>query len=323
MVQIQYDPKAACPLFDKFLSEIMCSKPLLVEYLWRIMGYSLTGSTREQCWWLFLGEGENGKSTLLQIWRALLGPYAKHVETTETFIAKQPGAIRNDLARLRGARLVTAIEVERQHKLAEAMTKQVTGEDPITCRFLHKEHFEYMPEFKAIIAANNRPIIRGRDHAIWRRVRCLPFDYKVPKADKQLAENLKQELPGILGHAVRSCLDWQKDGMQTPEEVITAVTKYKEAMDLLKPFFDECCVADHNPDRWDYAANLYSAYLEWHGEEKAMRKNAFGSALNDRGFLKATDGKQRLWRGIELLAEFKPKPKRKRKSKRKQEPGEE
>lgn len=304
IIPVEYDESATGPGFEEFLLEIMCGRDDLVQYLWKLFGYSLTGDTSEQAWWLFHGDGENGKSTLLNVWRAALGPYARHVDANETFVEKRnTGAIRNDLARLRGARLVTAIEVEKGKRLAESLVKQLTGEDPILARFLHKEHFEFMPEFKVIIAANHRPIIRGKDHAVWRRVRLVPFDFVVKKKNDKLADELKRELPGILRWAVRGLEAFQTEKLQPPSEVTAAVEKYRKAMDWLGPFFEECCVVDSDQARTETASNLYRAYVNWAGDG-AMPQRTFGSVFGERGFKPDKNKKiGRFWRGISLNAE--------------------
>src|SRR5262249_54371075 len=149
----------------------------------------------------------------------------------------------NDVARLKGARFVSAIEAEDGRRLAEALIKQMTGGDTMTARFLYGEFFEFLPEFKIFLAVNHKPLIRNTDHAIWRRIRLVPFTVTIPEAerDKDLPAKLRRELSGILAWAVQGCLDWQRAGLGMPEAVKAATAEYRAEMDVLDQFLAERC----------------------------------------------------------------------------------
>jgi putative DNA primase/helicase len=163
------------------------------------------------------GLGANGKSTFLEVIHTLCGDYAQRT-SSETFLMKKSGGIPNDVAALRGARLVGAVEVESGRRLAEVLIKEVTGGDLISARFLHAEWFSFKPEFKIFLAANHKPVIRGTDHAIWRRIHLIPFNVQIPEAerDKELPDKLKAELPGILNWAIDGCILWRDQGLTPP-----------------------------------------------------------------------------------------------------------
>ncbi|MFT9428180.1 MAG: phage/plasmid primase, P4 family, partial [Sporolactobacillus sp.] len=266
---ITYDPKARCPTWLAFLNSILCTadgtpKPALIDFLQRAIGYSLTGDTREQVIFFLWGMGNNGKSTLLNTLKTLLGDYAKQTSAeTLTFKNDAGNGINNDIARLNGARFVFATEAEEGKKLSEALVKQLTGGEAITARFLRKEFFEYVPQFKIFFGTNYKPIIRGSDDGIWRRIRLLPFDHKVrpDQVDKTLPDKLLRELPGILNWAVTGCLNWQKEGLQAPSEVRQAIADYREEMDLLHTFIAECC--EVNDQAKVLAGTLHKAYCRW------------------------------------------------------------
>ena len=171
----------------------------LIEYIQRCVGYSLTGDTSEQCFFMLHGHGANGKSVFTEILRALLGEYGSAVEF-KTFMAGEGSASGNDLAPLRGARLVVASESEQGKRLNEAVIKQITGGDPLRVRFLFKEFFVFTPQFKVWLVTNHKPVIMGTDRGIWRRVRLIPFHAKFEgnSADKELTKKHMAELPGIL-----------------------------------------------------------------------------------------------------------------------------
>ena len=180
---------------------------------------------------------------MLQTISALLRDYAKQTPT-ETLLVLRGDGVRNDLARLQGARFVYASEAEGERKLAEALVKQLTGGDTLTARFLYQEHFEFQPAFKIWLAVNHKPRVQGTDHAIWRRIRLLPFTVTIPAAeqDKRLTERLQGELPGILRWAVEGCRLWQHEGLEPPSAVKRATGDYQAEMDVIAAFIQDCCV---------------------------------------------------------------------------------
>ncbi len=299
---IVYDPEASCPQWHAFLRCILAGRQDVIDFLQRAIGYSLTGDTSEQCLFLLHGTGANGKSTFLEIARALLGDYAEQAEFS-TFLHKDRDTVRNDLAKLRGARFVSAVEVEEGRRLSEVVVKQLTGGDTITARFLFKEFFDFKPGFKLWLAANHKPVIRGTDYAIWRRIHLVPFTVTIPREeqDKKLPAKLKKELPGILAWAVKGCLAWQQDGqLVAPGAVEAATTAYRAEMDLIGGFLDECCVQQENAHA--EASDLYNAYRVWSGD-KITTQTAFGRRLGERGFVRGrnTVTGHIIWRGIGLL----------------------
>jgi putative DNA primase/helicase len=290
LAPVAYKPKAACPQWLAFLARITNQDEDLIGFLRRAVGYSLTGETSEQCFFLLHGSGANGKSTFIEVLRALLGDYARQADAS-TFLHKDHDTVRNDLARLAGVRFWSAVEATAGPRLAEVLVKQITGGDIVTARFLYQEHFEFNPTFKVWLAANHKPEIRGTDYAIWRRVRLIPFTVTIPKEeqDRQLLRKLKTELPGILAWAVEGCREWQREGLCEPGQVQAATAAYQEEMDLLGAFITQCC--DLNPGAQTPASDLYTAYTKWcleNGDE-AMTQNAFGRGLGDRGLTRERD----------------------------------
>jgi putative DNA primase/helicase len=211
LAPVDYVPQAQCPEWEKFLDRIMAGNRALIAFLQRAVGYALTGDTREQVLFVLYGTGANGKTTFLETVRAMLGDYAMHTNFS-AFLQSEHSTARNDLARLAGARFVSASEVQGGRRLSEDVIKQITGGDTVTARYLYHEFFEYRPQCKLFLAVNHRPVIRGTEHAIWRRVHLIPFTVTIPneEQDKTLGEKLRAELPGILNWATQGCRDWQK-----------------------------------------------------------------------------------------------------------------
>jgi putative DNA primase/helicase len=263
VIGTEYLPDAKCPLWERFLLQIMDGRAHLVDFIQRVIGYCLTGDTSEQCMFILHGGGSNGKSTLLGVLQNILGSYGKAAES-QLFIEKRSdNAAFYALASLWGARLVTSIETGEGRKLDEPLVKQATGGDVITCRRMREDFWEYTPEFKLFLATNHRPTIKGTDNAIWRRIRLIPFEVTISDAQKDytLKDKLFGEAPGILAWAVRGCLDWQRSGLREPSEVLAATEDYRHEQDVLGAFLDECCLV--GPGRRDTVQNIYQTYTRW------------------------------------------------------------
>jgi putative DNA primase/helicase len=303
LAKVRFEPDATCPQWLQFLSTIMNNDQSLVDYLQRIVGYTLTGRTDEQCLFILYGTGANGKSTFIEVVHALLGEYGKQTDFS-TFSVKQSDGPRNDLARLVGMRFVAATETESGKLLSEVTVKSLTGTDTVTARFLHKEFFEFQPTFKIFIATNHKPVVKNTDEGIWRRMRLVPFEVTIPaeRRDKGLREKLLAELPGILTWAVQGCLDWQRHGLVTPHAVEVATSQYRDEMDVFGAFLEEECVVvrDRKPIEF---SSLYTAYKIWaesHGDRPFAHKR-FSQVLDERGFHKVKTNGVRCIRGLRLI----------------------
>lgn len=303
---VDFDPDASSPRWTQFLERIMAGNRRLIDFLRRVVGYSLTGSTTERCLFILHGSGANGKTTFLETLReGILGDYALRTPAA-TLLAKRDSSIPNDVARLRGARFVTASETEDGRRMAEAFVKDVTGGDTISARFMRAEWFDFRPECKVFLATNHKPTVRGTDDAIWSRIRLIPFEVSIPEheRDPQLRDKLIGEAAGIFAWAVRGCLEWQAGGLQPPDEILQATGSYREEMDVLGAFLVDCCDTS-DPEAEASSADLYRAYKAWCDDagEKAVTQTSFGNRLRERGFksvLLRTGRKGR--RGLRLVA---------------------
>jgi putative DNA primase/helicase len=303
LVPAAFDPQAQAPCWRAFLDRILTGNKALIAFLQRAVGYSLTGDTSEQVIFILHGRGANGKSTFLETLGHMLGGYAQRTPA-ETLLRQRGNRVSNDLARLTGARLVIAVEVEEGQSLAESLVKQITGGDRIAARFLYGEYFEFLPRFKLFLATNHKPQIRGTDQAIWRRIRLVPFEFSIPEAeqDRKLGLRLRAELPGILAWAVDGCLTWACHGLGTPPEVRQATEGYRGEMDPLAGFFEECCAK--RPTARATVKALYQAYAQWceANGERALSKRALSHRLRERGYEQGRGAKGvRYWKGIGLV----------------------
>jgi putative DNA primase/helicase len=283
LAPVRFDPVASCPRWLEFLNEVMAGNQDIIAFLQRAAGYSLSGSIQEQCLFILLGQGENGKTTLLETLKDLLGGDYVTQAAYETFSQKSHGQIPSDLAAMRGSRLVSLPDLDKGDRLHEALIKQATGGDQIRARYLYGKWFTYTPQFKLWLMGNHKPEIRDSSHGMWRRIRLIRFGVQVAKQDTNLRPKLLQELPGILNWAVKGCLAWQKYGLGAPTEVHEATAEYRAEMDILGPFLNACCI--RTPGAVVRAATIYEAYTQWAtaNGEVPLTKPAFGQGLTERG----------------------------------------
>lgn len=248
MANVEYKAEATCLIWLKFLNDIFLGKQELIDFMQQAIGYSLSGDVREQCLFILYGVGRNGKSRFLSCIAQLLGDYASSCPAS-TFIKKNNNGqgIPNDIARLKGARMVTAIESNQNVSLDESTIKHITGgTDKVTARFLNREFFEFLPTFKIFFTTNHKPNIRGTDPGIWRRIKMVPFDFKITDEtdDKYLGEKLMQEFPGILNWALEGNKKLREKGLQTPQEIKRATDTYRAEEDIIGQFIRDNCLID-------------------------------------------------------------------------------
>jgi putative DNA primase/helicase len=255
-------PGRGCPQFSAFLSEIMQGDQELLTYLQRVIGYTLTGSTREHALFFAHGTGANGKSVLLSTISGMLGSYQK-TAPIETFTASSSDRHPTELAGLRGARLVTAVETEEGRRWAESRIKALTGGDVIPARFMRQDFFEFTPQFKLFIAGNHKPSLRSVDEAIRRRFHLVPFAVTIPaeQRDQDLTEKLRAEWPGILAWAIAGCLAWQRDGLGMPTAVREATDAYLEAEDAFAAWIEDRC--ERLTTGWESSTDLFASWSAW------------------------------------------------------------
>lgn len=301
-IPVAYDPAAPCPTWDAFLHRIMAGNQALISFLQRAVGYAITGVIREHVLLILWGSGRNGKSTFLNTFRDLLGPYAMKA-TSDLLLVSSTDRHPTERADLFGKRFVSAIETEQSHRLAEVFVKEATGGDPIRARRMREDFWEFWPTHKVFLATNHKPVIRGTDNAIWERIRLVPFTVTIPltERDTTLPDKLHAELPGILAWAVRGCLAWQREGLGEPDEVQQATAGYRAEMDVVGQFLAECCLI--GPNYRTKAAELYDAYKRWcdqNGEHAVQR--TLGMQLTERGYeRKRGTGGYYWWVGLGLI----------------------
>jgi putative DNA primase/helicase len=301
---VPYEPDAECPRFLKFLREIMPNQPM-VEYLQRVFGYALTGSVREDKLWICWGSGANGKSTLASAIRNVLGKDYSGSLPPDLLMESRQEKHATGLADMYRRRAVWADETSEGRRLDEGLVKRLTGGDTIKARRMREDFWEFNPTHKLFLSTNHKPEIRGTDPAIWRRVNLIPFDVTIPREhmDLDLDDKLQSEASGILAWMVRGCLEWQKIGLQEPDEVMVATQQYQEESDPVEEFLEDCCVTIANAQV--LASVLYQNFREWYEENqgrKAMSGTMFGRRIGQK-FKKKKTAKGNVYQGLGLKQE--------------------
>ncbi|MFC1783819.1 phage/plasmid primase, P4 family [Planctomycetota bacterium] len=307
---MEYNPDAQLDMWDKFLAETTDNDFGFQAFLQQAVGYSLTGDTREEKLFFVHGPAATGKSTFLEAVKAALGDYAQTADF-ETFLKRnQAGSIRNDIARLSGTRLVASIELEDGKKLAEGLVKQLTGGDTITARFLRQEHFEFLPQFKLWLAANDEPRVNHNDDAIWRRLLEVPFKKQVPedKRDPDIKATLtdpKKAGPAILAWAVRGCQVWLENGLFIPDAVTQATREYKLSQDPLREFIEDYIAIDaRERELVKNVRAVYEKYAAEIGMKYTLNPAVFNKRLEQLGCEKKNmrdeSGVSKYWLGLRL-----------------------
>lgn len=315
-VPVSFDPAAQSDEWEQFLRTVMQDNEEVISFLQRAVGYSLTGDNREEVLFFLHGKtGKNGKSTFRDAIKTILGDYSR-VASFGTFqeaaFSSGGKSASPDIARLAGARFVSASEANAGIRLDVALIKTITGRDPLTARFLRQENFEFYPQFKLWLLANDPPVIDDQDDAAWRRVIRIPFNYTVPNPDMTLKDRLANPLiagPAVLAWAVRGCLEWQRGGLRAPAVIQDAIAAYRTGQDPLTDFYESCCVFGDTGKVWAKSASLYAAYTNWaHSrgmrERDILTQKALSSRLvNRRGCkLHLTNRDGRIVQGVGLLA---------------------
>jgi P4 family phage/plasmid primase-like protien len=296
----EYFADAESPIWLQFLQDVFVA-PELIEFIRRLFGYFLTGDVSEQKLPIFWGSGSNGKSTLLNAFMRTIGDdYA--MQAPNDFLMEKIGDSHpTEKASLFGKRFVSCVETEKTRKLAESLVKSLTGGEKIMARRMREDFWQFDPTHKIVLATNHRPIIKGSDHGIWRRLLLIPFEqqFEGARKDRTLPDRLQAEAPGILAWAVRGCLEWQRAGLNPPASVLAATDEYKSQEDIIGRFVAECC--DEYPHGNTRFAQIYARFETWAEDSGDFLppKRAVGAWLKEHGY-EEFSANGRCYRGIKI-----------------------
>ena len=284
---VNYDESKKCPRWEQFLREIFNDDKDLIKWIQKALGYSLTGKTSEQVMFILNGNGRNGKSVFLDVVSHIFGDYRTNIQPDSLMVKNSQGA-NSDIARLKGARFVTTVESNDGMRFNEGLVKQLTGGDTVTARFLHANEFEFTPKFKVWMATNHRPIIRGTDKGIWRRIRLIPFEreFTEEEVDLDLTSKLLAESDGILQWMLKGLEMWQKERLGMCEKILMANKEYRQEMDVVSTFVEEC--VNNSLGKEVKASELYQHYKNYCLQNGffVLTSTKFGRELDNKGFVK-------------------------------------
>jgi putative DNA primase/helicase len=308
-------PEAGAPVFTAMLERILPDVTVR-SYLQRFFGYCLTALTSEQMFAMLFGEGSNGKSTLVDIVAHLMGDYATSVPVMSLVSEnnRKGSEATPDLIRLPAARFVRSAEPKEGLPLDESLIKDLTGGEPINVRRLNHEFIEVYPRFKLAISCNRKPVIRGNDDGIWRRVSLVPFLVQIPREerDKRLPDKLKRELPGILNWMIEGALDYlNRGGLEPPEAVRAATQEYRDESDQMGAFVRAAIDVTGTPYDTIEQGKLYEAFTIYSKREgkTPIAATTFArrmpKAAHDFGFEKGKSSLS-IYVGIRLKPDFDP-----------------
>ncbi len=294
-------PGKDCPTWHQFLARITKGDEDLIGFLRRVIGYSITGSTREHALFFGYGTGANGKSVFCNTIARIMADYHR-TAPADVFMASRTDRHPTELAGLQGARFVTAMETEENRRWAESRIKALTGGDPIAARYMRQDFFDFTPTFKLFVAGNHKPRLRTVDEAIRRRLHLIPFSVTIPKAerDPDLPEKLKSEWPGVLAWAIEGAVEWYANGLQPPAVVTDATLEYLAGEDLIAVWIEDRCYQEHTART--LSSELFKSFKEWAEAtgERASTQRAFSMALESHGFQKEKTREGRYFLGLKL-----------------------
>ena len=309
MASVSFDSSANCPTWRRFVADVTNGDKELSSFLQRSCGLALSGDVTEQVLWLHYGEGRNGKSTLLNVLTELLGTYAGPAPMELLLVKGRAGReVETQFATLAGKRLVTTVEADSGVRFSEATVKLLTGGDTVLARRLYEDAWPVRPSWKLHVAANHKPLVKGTDDGIWRRLMLTPWlrRFEGQADDKGLKAKLLAELPGILNWCVAGFAQWRGKGLTPPENVLSATKEYRGENDVLGNWMDDACVKETQAVA--EAASLYRSFKAWSDDrgEYPMTATAFGLRLEQLGFAseRPSSGQYRnhtIRRGIGLL----------------------
>jgi putative DNA primase/helicase len=265
------------------MQEITQGNQDLVDYIQRVLGYCLTGETIDHALFYMWGGGQNGKTTILETAGFIMGDY--WIESPpQAFIASTEGRHETEIARMHNVRLVTSDELPHGKEWDTSKVKRLTGGSTISARYMRQDYFEFEPQFKLLMAGNDKPSLHQVDDAIKRRFNLIPLTYKIPDArkDRSLGEKLRAEAPSILGWMIDGAIQWRQMGLHTPACVIDETASYLSREDNMTSWFEECCERD--PDAFCTTTELFQSWIAWarSNEERVGSRKAFSQQLDSR-----------------------------------------
>ncbi|MFQ5736620.1 MAG: phage/plasmid primase, P4 family [Thermodesulfobacteriota bacterium] len=311
---------APAPVWEKYLHDMLGGDTELISYLARAFGYAITGLTQEHVFLVLHGEGRNGKGTLVETIKYVLGTLSKPIQSElllDQRSARSSSGPSPDIMALKGLRVAFASETDENRRFSPSKVKWLSGGDTLIGRNPHdKYETTFEPTHLLCLLTNHLPEAPGDDFAFWQRLHLVPFDIRFiddPKKEnerprvKDLPEKLKTEAPGILAWLVRGCIEWQRRGLDPPAAVTQATEQYRVSEDLIAGFVSACCYPpeETSPETRTQYGQMYGAFVDWYtshiGDEKYCPKKRKWGKLMAKHFKKEKTGQETWFYGVSLL----------------------
>ena len=314
VIGTNFNPKAKCPNFDKFIKEVFGGDGELISWIQRAFGYSLTGSVQEQVLFICYGTGANGKSTLLETISKILGDYSTNADF-EMFLSNQKSDVRvmEAVGELKGIRLALASEVDASKRFNESLVKRLTGGDTLRGTKLQMGAFQFEPQHKLWFLCNHIPFARDGSHGFWRRIKILPFaqQFQGSSLDSALPDKLWAEREGILAWMIRGAAVWSNElqktngttGLGPCKAIDQSIEEYRYDNYLSARFIEDCLVRDNDFGSVG-ARELYIAYQSWwsdNSDEDTPSEGIFSRRMEERGLKKTRTKARMVYKGVELI----------------------
>jgi len=307
ILPIDYNLSATSTEWNAFLSRIFNDNADLIAYVQRALGYSITGDQSEQVFFFCYGSGFNGKSTLLNACRLVMGNYATQIPPTAFMVDKtKRGGPDEAIASLKNKRLVCSTELEDGQRLSVSLVKRMTGGEPLWCEHKFERGYNFQPTHKLWLSGNHEPIITDTTNSIWYRLKKIPFTIEIPETDRKkgYAEKLAAEHgAAILAWLARGCVEWRQVGsLGEPEAVKQAVAEYRDQQDVLHNFILERCHLERNAAI--LTRELWDDYKKWCAETDTYQlgQRKFYDRIREKGVIDERGARNKpVFRGIRLL----------------------
>ncbi|MDA8798028.1 phage/plasmid primase, P4 family [Alphaproteobacteria bacterium] len=309
IINIDYTRDAKAPTFEAFVQQIFKNNAELVGWVQRALGYTLTGSRREQVLFMGIGSGANGKSTLLEVVARIIGDYST-TASFNTFVSGNVSDVRSleAIGQLKGMRLALSSEPDSSRTFREDIIKQLTGDATLRGARLHSESFEFKPQFKLWLLANHLLSVKDFSHGYWRRIKVIPFERQFigSEIDSGLPDKLWREREGILRWLVEGAVAYHEklrlsdsSGLGPCKAIDEQVDQYRYDNDLANRFIDEC-LSESKGSRV-FARDLYEAFADWSrqsGNNDIINEVTFSKRLEGAGFKKKRSNEGMVYKDV-------------------------
>lgn len=303
-----------CPIWESFVLKVHNYCPQTTRFMQRVLGAAITGQPGRFLTILWGKNGFNGKTTMVEAVRDVIGPSLVYSIPAKTLLQNEQAAYENGeaptpfMAAMRGKRMVIAAETRQNAKLDPAMLKHLTGRDGRTTRGLYGDPINYRPTDSLFLLTNFKPDLPAIDTALWRRIQLVEYnqvfsDHPDPSDpsqhlnDPNFLDRLAPEASGILAWLVRGAIDYQQSGgLCPPENVLAGTRAFQEEQDFFRHFLEQTYT--RSADDRLYASQILDDYRQWARVASITAPMNFvilSQLLIAHGFSKGRDGREGIY----------------------------